>query len=105
MSAELEPRSKKAGRALPAIYFTDSDLDGVRVPNNDPLILTLKIKNFKVQRILVDSGSSFEIMYFECFQRMGLDVKDLQEARTPLVGFSAKPVYPKGRITPKARLP
>ena len=104
MSAELGPKSKKAKRVQPAIYFTDSDLDGVRVPHNDPLILTLKIKNFKVQRILVDSGNSSEIMYFECFQRMGLDVKDMQEARTPLVGFSAKPVYPKGRITLKVQV-
>ena len=103
MSAELEPRSKKAKRSQPAIYFTDADLDGVKVPHNDPLILTLKIQSFKVQRILIDSGSSSEIMYFECFQRMRLDVKDLHEARTPLVGFSAKPVYPKGRISLKVQ--
>ena len=59
----------------------------------------MKLKNFLVQRVLVDPGSSSEILYYDCFKKMGLKDEDLQEAHTFLAGFSSKPVYPKGRIS------
>ena len=49
-------------------------------------------------------GSSSEIFYFDCFKKMGLNEEDLQPARTPLVGFSSKLVYPKGRISLKVQV-
>ena len=73
-------------------------------PHNDPLVLTLKLKNFLVQRVLVDHGSSSEILYYDCFKKMGLKEEDLQAARTPLVGFSSKPVYPNARISLKVQV-
>ena len=86
MTAELEPAVKKAQIERPEIWFSDRDLDGVQLPHNDPLVLTLKLKNFLVQRVLVDPGSSSEIRYYDCFKKMGLKDEDLQAARTPLVG-------------------
>ena len=104
MAAELEPPSKKARRNRPPIFFSEEDLEGVHLPHNDPLLVTLKLGSCRVQRILVDPGSSSEILYFDCFKRMGLAEEDLQEARIPLIGFSAKPVYPKGKITIKVQV-
>ncbi|KAJ8649485.1 hypothetical protein MRB53_002508 [Persea americana] len=75
------------------------DLEDVKLPHNDPLVLTLKLQNFLVQRVLVDPGSSSEILYYNCFKKLKLKDEDLQTARTPLVGFSLKPVYPKGKIS------
>ncbi|XXG90552.1 hypothetical protein AAC387_Pa12g2288 [Persea americana] len=49
-------------------------------------------------RVFIDLGSSSEILYYDCFQKLKLKDEDLQTARTPLVGFSSKPVYPKGKI-------
>ena len=101
MTAELEPAAKTTWTERPKIWFTDKDLDGVQLSHNNPLVLTLKLKNFLVQRVLVDPGSSSEILYYDCFKKMRLKEEDLQAARTPLVGFSSKPVYPKGRISMK----
>ncbi|XXG54223.1 hypothetical protein AAC387_Pa03g2164 [Persea americana] len=53
----------------------------------------------QVQRALVDPGSSSEVLYYDCFKKLGLKDEDLQAARTPLVSFSSKPVYPKGKIS------
>ncbi|XXG76110.1 hypothetical protein AAC387_Pa08g0533 [Persea americana] len=50
------------------------------------------------QRVLVDPGSSSEIIYYDCFKKLKLKDEDLQTAHTPLIGFSSKPVYPKGKI-------
>ncbi|XXG85970.1 hypothetical protein AAC387_Pa11g0964 [Persea americana] len=99
MTAKLEPAAKKARTERLKIWFSDKDLDGVQLPNNDPLVLTLKLKNFLVQRVKVDLGSSLEILYYDCFKKVGLKDEDLQEAHTPLVGFSSKPMYPKGKIS------
>ncbi|XXG83704.1 hypothetical protein AAC387_Pa10g1397 [Persea americana] len=97
LTAALEPAAKKAKTEGPRIWFSDRDLKDEELPHNDPLVLTLKLQNFLVQRVLVDPGSSSEILYYDCFQKMKLKDEDLQTARTPLVGFSSKPVYPKGR--------
>ena len=104
MTAELEPAAKKTRTERPKIWFSDKDLDGVQLPHNDPLVLILKLKNFFVQRVLMDPGSSSKILYYDYFKKMGLKKEDLQAARTPLVGFSSKPVYPKGRISLKVQV-
>ncbi|XXG59194.1 hypothetical protein AAC387_Pa04g1317 [Persea americana] len=44
-------------------------------------------------------ASSSEVLYYDCFKKLKLKDEDLQAARTPLVGFSSKPVYPKGKIS------
>ena len=94
-----EPAAKKAKTEGPKIWFSDRDLEDVELPHNDPLVLTLKLQNFLVQRVLVDPGSSSEILYYDCFKKLKLKDEDLQTAHTLLVGFSSKPVYPKGKIS------
>ena len=45
------------------ISFSDSDLHDVQLPHNDPLVITLRIGNYDVKRVLVDQGSFAEVMY------------------------------------------
>ena len=45
------------------ISFSDSDLKDVQLLHNDPLVITLRIGNYDVQRVLVDQGSFAEVMY------------------------------------------
>ena len=66
------------------ISFSDKDLEGIRHPHDDPLVLTITIANFQMQRILVDSSSSAE---------------RLQPIRSPLIGFLGEKVYPLRFIT------
>uniref|UniRef100_A0A2N9IBS0 Integrase catalytic domain-containing protein n=1 Tax=Fagus sylvatica TaxID=28930 RepID=A0A2N9IBS0_FAGSY len=42
------------------ISFSDSDLHDVQLPHNDPLVITLRIGNYDVKRVLVDEGSFAE---------------------------------------------
>ncbi|KAJ8615907.1 hypothetical protein MRB53_035279 [Persea americana] len=99
LTAAPEQAAKKAKTEGVRIWFSDKDLEDVELPHNDALVLTLKLQNFLVQRALVDPGSSSEVLYYDCFKKLGLKDEDLQTARTPLVGFSSKPVYPKGRVS------
>ena len=79
--------------------FNDADAKGVRQPHNDPLVIMLNIEGFNTKRILVDNGSSADIIYFPAFQQLKLDEKRLRPFESPLVSFSGDRVYPKGIIT------
>ncbi|GKV45379.1 hypothetical protein SLEP1_g52470 [Rubroshorea leprosula] len=55
------------------VTFTSADFDTVVTPNNDPLVTSAMINNCEVQRVLVDIGSAPDIMYFHCFEGLGLN--------------------------------
>ena len=59
---------------------------------------TLKISGSNVKRVLVDQGSSIEIMYPNLFKGLKLRSKDLTFYNSPLIGFDKKIVFPKGQI-------
>lgn len=49
--------------------------------------------------MLIDPGSSSEIMYAELFDKLGLKQSDLRPTFIPLFGFSGVVVHPKGLVT------
>ena len=79
--------------------FNEADARGVRQPYNDPLVIMLNIEIFNTKRILVDNGSSADIIYLPTFQQLKLDEKRLRPFESPLVSFNGDRVYPKGIIT------
>ena len=62
-------------------------------------MVTLRIRGYDVKRVLVDQGSSAEIMYPDLFKRLKLKLKDLAYYDSPLIGFDGKIVFLKGQIT------
>uniref|UniRef100_A0A2N9F3Z9 Uncharacterized protein n=1 Tax=Fagus sylvatica TaxID=28930 RepID=A0A2N9F3Z9_FAGSY len=81
------------------ISFSDSDLHDVQLPHNDPLVITLRIGNYDVKRVLVDQGSFAEVMYQELYEKLGLGKSDLSEFSTPVFGFSGESTIPLGKTT------
>ncbi|XP_065638182.1 uncharacterized protein LOC136071148 [Quercus suber] len=79
--------------------FNESDSRGVKQPHNDPLVIMLTIEGFDTKRILVDNGSSADIIYFFAFQQLKLDPRRLRPFDSPLVSFSGDRVYPRGIVT------
>ena len=59
----------------------------------------LTIEGFNTKKILVDNGSSADIIYLPAFQQLRLDLKRLCPFDSPLVSFSGDRVYPKGIVT------
>lgn len=91
-------RAKSDGRTT-TISFSDDDLIGVDFPHDDPLILTLRIKGFDVHHLLVDGGSSSDILYYTTFKKLGLAAEDLVPMTTALYGFNSRPERPLGTVT------
>ena len=79
--------------------FNEANAKGVKQPYNDPLVIMLNIEGFNTKRILVDNGSSADIIYFPTFQQLKLDPKRLCPFESPFVSFSGDKVYPRGIVT------
>ena len=52
-----------------------------------------------MHRVLVDNGSSVDILYYPTFQQMGIDRERLIPTNAPLVDFGGTRVLPLGAIT------
>lgn len=57
------------------ITFFERDSSGVKQPHDDPLVLVLAIEGFNIRTVLVNNGSSADIMYMTAYQQMELDPK------------------------------
>ena len=60
----------------------------------DALFITVMMANDNVHRILVDNGSSVDILYYQAFQKMGLKNSDLRPSPNPIYGFTGDSVTP-----------
>ncbi|KAK3015600.1 hypothetical protein RJ639_007409 [Escallonia herrerae] len=92
------PTKKQKKEPAQTISFSDDDVGDTRIPHDDPLVVTLRVGNFDVKRILVDNGSSAEVLFYEAFQRMNIPSDRLRKIDTPLYGFSNHPVACEGII-------
>ncbi|MCQ7582465.1 retropepsin-like domain-containing protein, partial [Salmonella enterica] len=81
-----------------AITFTEADANGVHFPQSDALVIEAVICNHTVHRILIDNGSSVDILYADCLDKMGISRRELAAVSQPLYGFTGDSVMPIGRI-------
>ena len=86
----------KLPRLDTAITFSDSDLEGCQHPHDDPLVIRAVVANKKVHRVLVDNGSSADII--STFDKMGIGREKLEPVSTHLRGFYGEKVLPLGSI-------
>lgn len=82
-----------------SITFIDEELLGVQTPHNDALVITLRMADCDVKRLLINQGSFSEVMYYNLFKILELKDSDLQLSLNPLVRFSSDPVWPLGKMT------
>lgn len=81
------------------ITFTSEDFNRVQMPHTDTLVVTIIVDKSTVQRVLVNQGSSAEVMFYSTYKSLGLSPDLLRTATTPLVNFTSAPVWPLGLIT------
>ena len=79
LPTEVDNReSKKAKRmASPMLGFLDEDKVGTIQPHDDTLVVTLRIGGYDVKRVLVDQGSTVEVMYPGLCKGLNLKPEDL----------------------------
>lgn len=70
------------------ITFSDAELEGVNPYNTEALVVTVETRDNVVKKVLIDNGSSVDIIFTHCWERLKLDDK-LEECseEAPLYGF------------------
>ena len=98
-SEETNHEPKKARVEQPLVMgFSDENKIGTIQPYDDALVITLRIGGYDVKRVMVDQGSTAEIMYPDLYQELSLRAEDLTPYCSPLVSFEGKVIIPKGQI-------
>ena len=82
-----------------AITFTEEDAERVHHPHDDAIVITLLIVDYTTRKVLVENGSSTNILYYPAFQQTRLGRDQLRLVNSPLVGFGGMEVQPVGTIT------
>lgn len=80
------------------ITFTETDANGVHFPQNNVLVIKAIIENHTVYRILVDNGSSVNILYSDYLEKMGITKSQLTPNSQPFYGFTRDNIIPEGVI-------
>ncbi|WVY97056.1 hypothetical protein V8G54_029207 [Vigna mungo] len=89
---------------MPDITFTDRDFHAPDPEQDDPMVITARIAEYDVSKILIDQGSSVNILYWTTFQRMALSEEALTPFHEQIVGFAGERVDTRGYIDLKTRL-
>ena len=82
-----------------AITFTDEDAERIHHPHDDAIVITLLIADYTTKKVLVDNGSSANILYYPAFQQKRLGRDQLRPVNSPLVDFGGMKVQPMGAIS------
>ncbi|GAV56652.1 hypothetical protein CFOL_v3_00194, partial [Cephalotus follicularis] len=93
LGQEQQPRG-----VIHTIYGGIASRGGVRLPHNDPVMVTLLVEFFTVTRVLLDSGSSADILYKLAFDQLRIPEDQLKSVKTPLIGFAGETVLLFGSI-------
>ena len=105
---KAHPRSIKSGETLEVqavsksprldttITFSDSDMEDYQHPHDDPLVIKSIMANKTVHKVLIDNGSSADIIFASAFDKMGIGREKLEPVSAHLLGFLGEKVLPLG---------
>ena len=88
----------KLPRLDTTITFSDFDMEGCQHPHNDPLVIKAIVANKTIHRVLVDNGSSIDIIFASAFDKMDIGREKLELVNACLRGFSRERVLPLGSV-------
>ena len=82
-----------------AITFTEEEARKLLQPHNDAIVVSLQVANSLVHWILIDNGSSADILFKDALTKINLGGAKLIPVNTPLQGFSRVCIHTEGMIT------
>ncbi|XP_070050593.1 uncharacterized protein [Nicotiana tomentosiformis] len=79
------------------ITFTEEDADGLLLPHNDALVISLNVLDFNIKRVLVDPGSLANIIQWRVLDQAKLNGSIIPATKL-LPGFNLASVTTMGEI-------
>ena len=62
-------------------------MEGSQHPHDDPLVIRVVVANKTLHRVLIDNGSSIDIIFASVFDKMGIGREKLEPVNAHLLGF------------------
>ncbi|XP_026451815.1 uncharacterized protein LOC113352180 [Papaver somniferum] len=82
----------------PPIVFDVEDVEEDMEDHNDPLFLTLPVAGCNIKKILIDGGSSVNVLLYDTFKRMEINDEQLLSSYHTIYGFNGAATKPLGDI-------
>ena len=83
---------------VPTMIFGGRDATRFGSPHNDPMVVEMKTANAIVLRILIDTGSSVDIITWDCLKKLAHPGCDIVPMVNPILGFGGQEANPTGMI-------
>ncbi|XP_072064560.1 uncharacterized protein [Arachis hypogaea] len=80
------------------ITFNQTDICSAAPHLDDPVVISIQTGDLVVRKVLLDPGSSADVLFYSTFSKMNLSEKLIQPSSGELVGFSGERVPIKGYI-------
>ena len=74
-------------RESPIIEFSEEDARRLYHPHDDALVISIRVGDYNMHRMLVDNGSSANILYYPAFQQMRIGREQLIPTNAPFIDF------------------
>ena len=97
-NAEVEPTREHQSIFDETVTFKAMDKSDLFSPHHDALVISLHIANCLTKRILIDNGSSCNILFNSALREMQVDESKLSHRTTTLTGFSGEQKSTLGEI-------
>ncbi|RRT51759.1 hypothetical protein B296_00049609 [Ensete ventricosum] len=91
--AEVQKRPQAWG---PGITF---ESENEYLDHDDALVIIACIENARVRHIMIDTGSSVDILYLDAFQKLRMTNRDHVPMTSTLTGFTGDAITPVGVVT------
>ncbi|RDX71032.1 hypothetical protein CR513_49654, partial [Mucuna pruriens] len=80
------------------ISFSERDMRYDLPRHDEPMVISMVVVEYKVERALVDQGSLVNILYWSTYMKMGLKPIDMEPCAGKLYGFAGEQVEIRGAV-------
>ncbi|XP_014492445.1 uncharacterized protein LOC106754892 [Vigna radiata var. radiata] len=84
--------------SIPDITFTNADFHAPDPDQDDPMVITARITQYDVSKVLIDQGTSVNILYWSTFQKMEFSEDVVAPFNEQIVGFAGERVDTQGYL-------
>ncbi|XP_072062299.1 uncharacterized protein [Arachis hypogaea] len=82
----------------PEISFLPKDYKATDCNLDNPVVISAQVEEPLVKKVLMDPGSSVDVLFYSTFQKIKLSDKAIQLSSRELVGFAGEQVPIRGYI-------
>nr|XP_025617189.1 uncharacterized protein LOC112709521 [Arachis hypogaea] len=92
LSINSDQNQQQSPPTSPQITFQTADHNNIITNLDDPVVISLQLGDLLIKKVLLDPGSSADVLFYSTFQKMKLSDNIIRPYTGDLVGFSGERV-------------